>query len=216
MIEKGYRGEPIRDPKWLTLEGAKESAGRVVEQVSAALRSAKAFYAYMKPGLGYWPLSPAEHAARDGMQTFGAFEEFPQKFSRACLKAIRKGGYPVPTVIAASVFLSQRVAVAWLAQPEESFFARAALERILGNAREKRRPDDVIDALEQSLLRQSSFRAYLTPQGRVDQIVGHAATILAQPECTAMALDQIRHGSGMGGSSAYGAAVAMVLDVVLS
>lgn len=216
MIGIEHRGEPIRDPKWLTEAGARESAARVVEQVSRALKNARAFYDYIKLGVSFYPLSPLEFAAHDGMHNFGAFEESPQKFSRACLKAIRKGRYPVPTVIAASVFMSQRVAVAWLAQPEESLFTGAALERIFGNAREKRRPDDVIGALERSLSEYSPFRAYLTPQGRVDQIVGHTATILIQPERKATALDQVRCGGSMGTPSAYGEAVAKALEVILA
>lgn len=79
MIEKAYPGEPIRDPRWLTVEGAHESARRVIGQVQVALKSAEAFYAYIMPGWGFYPLSPAEDATRDGMQRFGAFEQFPEK-----------------------------------------------------------------------------------------------------------------------------------------
>lgn len=140
----------------------------------------------------------------------------PKKFSRDCRKTIIEGEYTTPTVITAAMFASQRVAIAQLAQPGETLFLNAATDRIMDEAMRQRRPDDVISTLEGLLFQNRAFRQYLTPDGRVAQVVGHTATVLAQPELKDIAFERLRRGEGMGGPSAYGAAVVLVLEVILS
>ena len=211
--------DPIRDPKWLTTEGATESAAFVTDQVTQALASKEAFWEYIRLGWLIGPWSPLECVVPDGMRTIALFVKCSQEDTEAVRQCLISREYPIKTQIAAAVFQSCGVGVRQLVNPQESFFLNAAVEGWMDQVRRKAKDlGEAVEILGGFAEANISFRNSSTPEGRVGMIVEPTAQILENPALLAEALRRVRVGYGAWGEpqeSNYSRAVALGIEKLL-
>ena len=212
----------IHSPRWLTEEGIAESVATTRELVANALDNPGQFLGLTSYGPGMRRgESPLEQSTLEGLRAVGRGEESMWD----TLEVWRYlGPYPPETVIAAAVFQEERVGIANLIKPAESFIVAGAINSELRRALTgSNNPGDAIAGLEVGLNRIPSFRAFKTPEGRVEQIVGVASRILEDQEKVAIALQRIeerfdreRTRGGLQGRAPYSIAVAAGLRGLLN
>jgi hypothetical protein len=210
--------EPIRDPKWLTPEGAQESVHYVSEQVTKALSSTESFWEYIQPGWHIWPRSPFEHSTHGGMRTLGFFESLNAQETEAIRQCMLRKGYPVDTIIASAVFQEERVGVSGLVNPEEQLFLQTALDGMMNQARQARSSGEAVEILETLVSGNISFRYWLTPEGRVEMMVEPTIQIIQNSDFLQEAIRMVRTGYGGWGKpqeSDYSRAVALALEKLI-